>query len=174
MRHTMRFIFVMVFSTPFARAGEPTGPSPGARVLNRWLGTWECRAVFKPAAWTPVEQQVTEVKTCRWILGGKFLEERGRSEKPKREFRFLCCYDPKGGGYRGWLFTSEGNTTVFTGTWDEGTTTMVWRWKVGLDANGKMMSRFVGRDRYEVTGIVKDRAGKVLMDFQTEHVRVQE
>jgi len=96
LRHILPFMFVVIFSTPLARAAEPTGTSPGAQVLGRWLGTW-----------------------------------------------------------------------------DEGTTTMVWTWTVGPDANGKMMSRFVGRDSYEVTGIVKDRAGKVLMDFQAQHVRVK-
>jgi hypothetical protein len=174
MRHILPSIVVVVFSGPLACAAEPTGAAPESKVLARWLGTWECRAVFKRAQWNPEERRITETKTCKWILGGKFLEETGRSQEPKREYRAISGYDAQRAVFRSWLFDSEGNTSEWIGTWDGETTTMTWTSDLDIGVDARMLSRFVGPDNYEITVIVKDKTGKTLMHVQAEHVRVKE
>jgi hypothetical protein len=117
--------------------------------------------------------QVTETKTCKWILGGKFLEENGRSEEPKREYRAITGYDAQAKVFRSWHFYSEGNTSEWTGTWDEATETMTWTSDLRAGVDAKLVRRFVNPDNYEIRAIAKDKTGKVLMHVQAENVRVK-
>ena len=173
MRHALASVLVVFFSVPTAYAARSTQQSPESKVLARWLGTWECRAVVRHAG-APRETRVTEKKTSAWILGGEFVQEIGRSDVPKREYRFLSHYDARAAAFRGWLFTSEGNVSEWTGTWDEKTTTMTWTSDLGVGADARLLYRFVGPDKYECKVTVKNKTGKVVTNGHAEHVRVKQ
>jgi hypothetical protein len=174
MRRVAVLALVVALGAQLGLAGESQEQSPGAKVLGRWVGPWRLVGVLKPAGWTPQESRVVETKACRWVLGGAFLEESGRSEEPKREYRLLSCYDQKDRVYRSWHFTSEGGATEWTGTWDAKTASMTWTSDLGMDVEAKMVARFHGPDRYTITCTAKDKAGKLLLDVTAENTSLRQ
>jgi len=171
MRYIVPSMLALVLCTPFAGAAEPKDALTAA---HAFIGTWKCDGVFKPAAWDPAGRRVTEIKTFRRILGGKFIEMEGRSEAPKREFRVIIGWDAPKSVLRSWHFYSEGGTSEWTGLWDKDTQTIPWTPKPGSDLVARMVDRITGPDSFETTVTIKDKAGKLLLDVFARHTRIKQ
>lgn len=147
--------------------------SPESKVLERWVGMWETEAVFNRAEWTPKENKVTGTVTCKAILGGKFIEEVGRSLGEDTEHRVLFGYDPHKKVYRHWFFDSQGNSSDLDGKWNETTSTMQWKRDLGDGMTSEAETRFIDENTCEWTMVIKGRGGKVYLDAQGRHVRAK-
>src|SRR5687767_10371585 len=126
----MRRILAVALGLIVGGAADAQEKTPEAEVLDRWVGTWKTEFVNKAAEWNPKEVKTTGKITCKWVLGGKFVEEAGSGTNGV-EHRVLWWYDTSRKAYRNAYFNSEGNATDATGTWDAKTTTMTWKAEAG-------------------------------------------
>src|SRR2546427_8518000 len=112
----MRQILAVAFSLMVLGGARGQEQSAESKVLNQWVGTWKTEFVNKPAEWNPKETKMTGTITCKWVLGGKFVEEVGASLGKGIEHRVLWGYDPQKKAYRYWFFDSNGTTGEGVGT----------------------------------------------------------
>ena len=153
-------------------AAEPPPQATAAKTLNKWLGTWKSHTVLKPAAWSPTSQELSGTSESVWILDGHFQETSSRSGT--HETRQIHRYDPDSRKYHKWTFNSDGSHSFWMGDWDEETSTMTWKYvDFGIGIEGKIVDRFTSDGKYESTVMMKDRAGTVLLDIRSEHVRTE-
>lgn len=153
-----------------AAAQEKTAES---KILNQWVGTWKTEFVNRVAEWNPKEVKATGAITCKWILGGKFVEEAGFSTSPGVEHRLLWWYDSNRKAYRQAFFSSEGTTLETSGTWNEKTSTMTWQSDAGPGMTAISTHRFLDADTYEWTYIIRDAGGKTHLDMKGKHTRTK-
>ncbi len=152
-------------------ATAETPPQPAnAKILDKWLGTWKSLTLLKPAAWSPESQELSGTSQSARILDGHFQETSSRSGK--HETHEIHRYDAGSRKYHKWTFNSDGSHSFWIGNWDEEASTMTWKYvDFGAGIEGKIVDRFTSDGKYESTVILKDRAGTVLLDIRSEHVR---
>lgn len=151
---------------------EPPQQSASAKILNQWLGDWKSHTVLKPAAWTPTSQELSGTSKSVWILDGHFQEMSSRSGT--HETREIHRYDAGSRKYHKWTFNSDGSHSFWIGDWHQESSTMTWKYvDFGVGIEGKMVDRFTSGGKYQSTVILKDRAGAVLLDIHSEHVRTR-
>ena len=151
---------------------EPPPQAATAKILNKWLGTWKSHTVLKPAAWSPTSQELSGTSESVWILDAHFQETSSRSGT--HETREIHRYDAGTRKYHKWTFNSDGSHSFWIGDWNEGTSTMTWKYvDFGTGIEGKIVDRFTSEGKYESTVFLKDREGTVLLDIRSEHVRTR-
>ena len=164
---------LLVVATALNATAESSKQSANAKILNQWLGNWKSVTLLKPAAWTPEAQELSGTSKSAWILDGHFQETSSRSGK--HETREIHRYDAGSKRYHKWTFNSDGSHSFWIGDWDEESSTMTWEYvDFGVGIKGKIVDRFISDGKYESTVILKDRAGTVLLDIQSEQVRTKE
>ena len=141
------------------------------KVLDRWIGTWVSDVIIRPSAWVPDGKQQSEIREVKWILNGRFQQSTIRSDD--HESREIQRYDVGGKRYHRWTFGTEGfGHGYWTGSWDEESKAMTWKLDFGV-VKGTMVDSFADPDpNYVTTLVLEDAEGKVLLDSQTEHMRV--
>lgn len=153
-----------------AAADAPQGPAadvPELRVLNHWVGQWDCDMTVKPNAGLPQGLQAKGTASAEWVLGGRFVQQTATSEgvngKPGIKVMTLMTYDPQKQAYRGWIFFSTGAVRQIEGQWDEATRTMTAKSR-DADSGGTMLITATFADSgAETWSIVeKDGSGKVV------------
>src|SRR5207249_3179121 len=120
--------------------------TPESKVLGQWVGTWKTEVHSKPAEWSPQEVKFIGRITCKWILGGKFVEESGSSLAEGTEHCVIWGYDPERKSYRFWFFDSHGSILEAQGTWDAKTKTMTGKSEPGPGLTGTSTHRFHSAD----------------------------
>ena len=161
---------LLVVAAALNATAEPPPQSANAKILNQWLGAWKSHTLLKPAAWTPTSRELSGTSKSVWILDGRFQETFSRSGK--HETREIQRYDANSRQYHKWTFDSDGSASFWIGDWDEESSTMTWKYvDFGVGLEGKIVDRFISDSKYESTVILKDRAGNVLLDIRSEHVR---
>ncbi len=149
---------------------EPPPQAAAAKILNQWLGTWKSHTVLKPAAWSPKSEELPGTSESVWILDGQFQQTSSRSGA--HETREIHRYDSGSRKYHKWTFNSDGSHSFWIGDWVEATSTMTWKYvDFGAGIEGKIVDRFTSDGKYESAVILKGRAGTVLLDIRSEHVR---
>jgi hypothetical protein len=151
-------------SATAAREDKGVPPaSPELKVLGRFAGTWDTVATFRASGEKARDETFKGTTTVGWSLGGRFLQWRGRHPGRLEDFQ-LMTYDPERKEYRQWYFSSEGTADESAGRWDEKKLTMTW--SGGLSGGRTMANevRFPDKDTQEWKLVVKDRAGKVVVD----------
>lgn len=169
----MRRIIAGGLSLMLLSVAQGQDKSPESKVFNQWVGTWKTEFINKPAEWNPTEKRMAGNITCKWILGGKFVEEVGSSLGQGIEHRVLWGYDSQKKTYRYWFFDSTGTIGEGLGTWDEKTSTMTWKTDPGSGLVGTATHRFLNPDSYEWTYVIRDTQGKLYLDYQGKHKRVK-
>ena len=74
-------------------AAEPAKP-PELKVLERFVGTWDCEVVIKPAVWTPTEKREKSVEVNEMSLDGWFLHGSSKTTAGKTNAILMNTYDP--------------------------------------------------------------------------------
>jgi peroxiredoxin len=147
-------------------AKEPALRGPAEmKVLARRLGEWTGEITIRRAAWTPFEGKLKSQESVKAVLGRRFVEERARSQPGDGESRLLATWDATRKVYRSWYFDSEGLTSEATGKWDVKRQTLTW---TSIEEGGiasTIVWKFVDEDTCTWDLLVKDKAGKVLMDM---------
>lgn len=171
MRQTILLMLLIVAFPLLANAAEPAKQSAETKVLARWLGKWKVDAVWSPAKWNPDGMKLEETKVVESILDGHFLEERISNDNWTG--RILYHFNQQRKAYQCWYFNSNGDTSEWTGTWDEEAATMTWVSDLGIGVDAKMEARFLGADKYNLHIVAKDKAGELLLDIRANHSRVK-
>ena len=161
---------LLVLAAALNATAQPPPQAANARILNKWLGNWKSLTLLKPAAWSPTSQELSGTSQSVWILDGRFQETSSRSGR--HETREIHRYDDGSRKYHKWTFNSDGSHSFWIGGWDEESSTMTWAYvDFGAGIEGKIVDRFISDGKYQSTVILKDRAGTVLLDIRSEHVR---
>lgn len=163
-------LVILLFATP-VRAADPPLDSPEQKVLDKWLGRWRTTYKTPKAEWTPEEKAGTADVTNVRVIGGRFLQEAAE-HSDKTSATSLYTYDAEKKRYRGWWFSSAGQTAEWTGTWDAATKTMTWTSAGEFPATAR--HRFVDDDNTEWDVTVKDAAGKIMFRMEGKGVRAKE
>jgi len=167
-----RLLAVALVLGPCVAAAAAQERTAEAKVLDRWVGKWKTEVVHLPTDAQPKEVKVTGTITCKPILGGNFIEEAGTNSLGV-EHRVLWGYDPEKKVYRSWFFDSKNTSTMHNGKWDEKTSTMRWKGNLGDGVTSEAEHHFLDANTYKWTLVVKDKAGKVLVDARGKHVRAE-
>jgi peroxiredoxin len=144
---------------PALRAG------PAMKVLARRLGEWTGEIIIRNAEWTPFEGKLKSQESVTPILGGRFIEERGKSQPGGGQSKLLATWDAALKTYRFWYFDSEGLTSEATGKWDEKKRTLTWTSTYEGGSTATSVWKFVDDDTFTWDLLAKDKAGKVLLDM---------
>ena len=137
--------------------------SPELRVLERFVGSWE-ETIELRSKGAPKPSLLKIASTRKWILGGKMIENKGTWSPGNVEFLHLMTYDPKRREYRQWYFDVNNPASLGEdrGRWDEATQTLTWNGKLDDGNTMETAERFIDKDTFTWTSVVKDRSGQVL------------
>lgn len=142
------------------------------QVLDAFVGTWDFVVTNKPTGGEVVT--ITTSETRSWTLGGTFVQfENPQTESPTEpELQMLVTYDAATKTYPGFLMTGPSRSLV-TGAWDPQTRTMTFRGNLGDNSGVTFVytNRFVDADHCEVSGVIKDAAGKVIVEQTQRQTR---
>jgi hypothetical protein len=145
----------------WSKARNPAAKQPPEmKVLERLVGRWDAKAVFKPAASTPKEVRTTSKITRTWVLDDRFLQDTSEGSDGSESFS-LVTYDPQQKAYRSWWFNSEGHTSKSTGQWDAASQTILFKEDLGKGLTSRASVRFIDKDRHDWIVIIKDSDGKL-------------
>jgi hypothetical protein len=151
-------------------AQEGPARPPELKVLERFVGAWDSKAVGKPAAWTPQGITSTGWNKYEWVLDTHFLQATEMNTDGSAALGWWT-YDPRATTYRGWFFLADGSMVEWQGRWHEDGQglRMEANMRNGVTLNGT--NHFPNKDTYEWTYIAKDKAGKSYLDVKETHRR---
>ena len=76
------------------------------------------------------------------------------------------------GSYHRFNFTSEGDSSYWIGDWQDDRQTMVWKMDLGI-ISGLLTEHFLSTDEKEVTLVLRDAAGNIIIQAQTTQSRTE-
>ena len=136
------------------------------QVLDRlFIGSWESVVTNKTTG-----EKSNAVEKRRWSEKGRFVLSEDLNLSTKQEAHFLITYDPNGKKYRS-CYIDQNGAAIIDGTWDEETDTMEWS---GTDFAGNKsagQTQLIDKDHIEWSMVIKDPAGKVLVELSTKQNR---
>jgi hypothetical protein len=149
---------------------EPPKP-PELEVLRKFVGTWDCKVVMKPAVWTPKEMREKAVEVNETVLDGWFLHGSSKTKDGKTRAILMNTYDPVQKKFRIWRFTPGGSCEELTGKWNETTSTLTIAADLGHGITSTATFHLIDKDHREYRVVAKDSDGKVYLDIQGTVVR---
>ena len=156
---------------------KPAVRSAEQKVLDGFIGTWRSeQKVVKPAR-TPKKKTIAADLTYSRVLGGKFVQERGRGRDPdKTEVLAMYTYDTRRKSYRLWWFSSAGQTVEATGRWDAETKTLTWTSVASSrqEVTRTARHRFVDDNAFNWEIAAKDVKGKVTFRMEGKATRARQ
>jgi hypothetical protein len=155
-------------STATGDDGPPMPPE--LKVLEKFVGTWDCEIVTKPAVWTPKEERQRAVEVNEMALDGWFLHGCSKTQDGKTLAVLMNTYDPAKKEYRTWRFVGKGCEELI-GQWDESTSTMTITTDHGYGITTKAAFHVIDQDHREYRIAAKDGDGKVYLDIQATVTR---
>jgi hypothetical protein len=159
--------FCVFVGAAVAAALGDEGPSkpPELKVLERFVGAWDCEVVMKPAEWTPKEAREKSVEVNELVMGGWFLQGSSKTRNGEPRAILMNTYDPVQKKFRIWQFTPGGFCKEFTGQWNEATSTLTVTTDFGKGITCKAAFHFIDKDHREYHVAAKDGDGKVYLDI---------
>jgi hypothetical protein len=128
--------------------------------LHRLSGSWKKKWTILQSEWNPKQQEATGTHVTRWSLNGHFLKEEGK-DSDGSNYVSMTSFDEPTGQYLHNSFSSSGLNHRLVGSWDEKTSTMIWRntERAGLTEEWKY--RLTGPDHYEFEFQIRGEDQKV-------------
>jgi len=151
-------------------AAEPAKP-PELKVLERFVGTWDCEAVIKAAIWTPEEKREKSVEVNEMSVDGWFLHGSSKTTDGKTNAIVMNTYDPAQKSYRIWRFVPGGSCLEMKGEWDEAASTLTITSDLGHDVTQKAVFHLTDEDHRDYHVVAMDGDGKVYLDVQATVTR---
>jgi hypothetical protein len=136
------------------------------KALNRLVGSWDYLVTFS----NPKTNQGRISSTAAWTLGDRFLQFKSRRGN-NIESMSLLTYDPNRGVIRWWYFSSLGQTTGFSGVWDETTNTFTFKEQETGPMTSISIDHFIDDDHRELKDIIKGPDGKVVFEMTYKGTR---
>jgi hypothetical protein len=132
-------------------------------VLDRLEGTWDVEAIARK----PEERTITYSETYGWVLDNHFMRGETSRKSDGTQDVSMITYDAAAGGYRVWIFNSEGTFIALPpGTWNAETRSMEWKTGMFADTGFSVGWTFPDADTRRWTAKVKGWTGKVLLDVE--------
>lgn len=162
----MRTVIALLIAVSAAVTHGDEGPKlPGLKVLEKFVGTWDCDVVTKPAIWTPKEQREKTVEINELVLDGWFLQGCSKTRDGKTQAMLMNSYDPVMRQYRIWKFVPGGACEELIGQWDEATATLTIATTAGDGVTTKAAFHVIDKDHREYNVTAKDADGKTYLDI---------
>jgi hypothetical protein len=155
---------LIVVDSTIVLGDEGSPRPPELKVLERFVGTWDCEVVIKPAVWTPTEKREKSVEVNEMSLDGWFLHGSGKTTVGKTNAILMNTYDPAQKNYRLWRFTSGGSCEEMRGEWDEAASTLTITTDLGHGITQRAAFHLIDKDRREYDILAKDGDGKVYLE----------
>lgn len=146
-------------------------------VLRKFEGNWLTHVTIRSTKLASREIQLSGMGMGQVTLGGQYVEYRAKTdpmpEQSPEEDLQINTWDPITKIYHHWLFDSEGNRFIRTGTWDEASKTLTW---TANELGGTVLihDRFIHRDRIEWDLVRLDSTGQVTMQIDAWMTRLPE
>ena len=147
-----------------ALGDEGSSKPPELKVLERFVGTWDCDAAMKPAVWTPKELREKTVEVNELVMDGWFLKGSSKTQDGKTTAILMNTFDPVQKKFRIWRFAPGGSCEELTGRWDEATSTLTITTDLGNGVTSKAAFHLIDKDHREYHVVAKDGDGKVYLD----------
>ena len=147
-----------------AKENQPPPKPPELKVLDRLVGTWNSETINKVAEWTPKELRTTGTLTREWVLGGRFLQEKGSGSDGLAVIA-MFTYDVQKKAYRVWHFNADGSAFDGTYQWDEASQTFSSRSEAGDGKTSTVTLHIIENDAHEWKVTIQDKDGKVYLDL---------
>lgn len=138
---------------------------PELKVLERFVGTWDCEVVTESAIWTPKEVREKSVEVNEMVLDGWFLQGCSKTLDGKTNAILMNTYDPAQKKYRFWRFLAGRSCEELSGQWDEATSTLTITTDLGRGITQKAAFHVIDKDHREYHVAAKDSNGKVYLDI---------
>jgi hypothetical protein len=146
-----------------APAAEPPKPLE-LKVLEKFVGTWDCEIVTKPAVWTPKESQDKAVEVNEMTMDGWFLHGCSKTPDGKTLLVMMNTYDPAAKKFHFWRFAGRGCEEM-DGRWDDLTSTLTITTDQGNGITTTAAFHVIDKDRREYHVTAKDGDGKIYLDI---------
>lgn len=166
--NTNTIISLLIFANAAVVLGDegpPTSKPPQLEVLERFVGTWDCKVIMKPSLWTPKEVRARTVEVNELALDGWFLQGASKDRDGKTNAILMNTYDPVQKKYRIWRFVSGGSCEELVGQWDEATTTLTITTNLGHGITSRATFHVIDKDHREYHVSAKDDDGNVYLDI---------
>lgn len=164
---TAAVIGALLISSAPAQDSEQN-KSPELDVLSQFVGEWKGETVVKSTDAEAVT--INDESIMKWTLGGKYLEDRVGGTNPT--LIGMWTYDSEAKVYRAWYFPAgSNNPIILTGRWNESTRSFTEKVDMGNGVVMTGMHKFIGKNRYEWTGTIRDESGKVLTEYKGTKTR---
>jgi Flp pilus assembly protein CpaB len=145
--------------------------TPEQKVLDNWLGSW--RSTYEQPKVAGAEEKTgTAELTISRVVGGQFILENSE-HSDNTTGSVTSTYDTQKKNYRGWWFSSNGQTGESTGKWDADSKTMIWTSVGEPSPVTTVKQHFVDNDNIEWEVVTRDRAGKELFRMEGKSVRIK-
>jgi hypothetical protein len=161
------FIALMGLQVGAQAGGDDFKQGKEWKALNRYVGVWEDEV----AVTVPEPKQGRGSNTTAWTLGDRFLQMKSKTDLDNAEQMHLFTYDPNRRAIRWWLFSSLGQASAATGSWDEATSTFTYKVEDTGPASVIITDHFTDDDHHEWKLIVKDADGKVVFETSGKATR---
>ncbi|MEE9128483.1 MAG: hypothetical protein V3T84_00565 [Phycisphaerales bacterium] len=159
-------VAVLIFAGMSVETQAPKPPkSPELKVLDHLVGSWRYEVVEGQA--NGDEKKSTATTVTKWSLQGQYIESRVTDSDGKQVALNLMTYDSDVGVYQAWAFyPNSPKPFLFTYRWNESKKTLTGNGDLGNGITLQATTRFIGNDRYEFTGTMKDASGNVPGEFK--------
>lgn len=140
------------------------------KALKRSVGTWKIEQTTKTA--DGQEVKVTGYTTTRFVLGGRYLEYVTHTNPGEQESLGIFTYDEAKKKYRSWFFTSRGQHSEWSGTWDEKTKTLTRTAKLQRGNTATATSKFVDDDTMDFSIVGRRPDGRIIFELKSTSTRL--
>ena len=153
-------MLMMLLSSQLTFGQQPVSPATdeaSRRVMERWVGDWSGGVAGAADAVVPHIAATPDHAKVEWTLDNRFLRGTNFAKGDAPVGIWLMRYSPKSRKYQVWFFTSQGDATVWDGTWDDARETMSWKTtNAETGATGTGHTRFVDNRQEWTMSVTQD------------------
>ncbi len=140
------------------------------KVLDRWVGEWDCEASTVCNNDKSTEIKMTATVSRKWVLDDQFVQE-AESFSDGGKYLMMFGYDQEKKAYRIWRFDSYGRSLDVQGQWDDASQTMTSKIDGPNDISTLVTIHFTDKDTHEWKAVAKDATGKTILKCSEQYTR---
>jgi hypothetical protein len=127
MKTSLALILSLALTHVAHAQGAAASPDEASRnVMQHWSGNWTGGVAGASDVVVPHIATVPDHAKVEWTLGNHYLQGVNFDKDNKPVGVWLMRYNPKSKKYQVWFFSSQGDASLWNGTWDEARQTMTW------------------------------------------------
>ncbi|MCH2176778.1 MAG: hypothetical protein MK193_13730 [Lentisphaeria bacterium] len=136
-------------------------------VFSQYLGNWESHTTLGKSQWIKEEFKFVGDSYSEAIVKGRFIEINYKGQF--YQSRAILGWNRDEKIYERWVFSSDGKTQYWTGSWDEENQQFTWELNDPTEKfKGSLVETFVAEDNLQSHFQIINLAGDVLMEAKSE------